>query len=191
MMFSPDFTQIGFDNDDGKRSLRADRRGIQERLLGSQVHEHHQRARRVQDLPRRQRGDDPLEREPHRDGRHGRPQERRHPPASRATGRARPVRPAAPTAWASASSRPSRTPAGAGRATTSAPRSSCRRRRPSRTAPARSSSTRSPGPRSSRCPTSSRPSRCSRSTRSRTRATPTRGRPRTTPRRCSTRSSRR
>ena len=33
-MFSPDFTQIGFDNDEGKRGLRAHRAGLQERVLG-------------------------------------------------------------------------------------------------------------------------------------------------------------
>ena len=55
----------------GQAGLLFDRRGIQERVLGSQVHEHHERARRVQAFRSRQRRDDPGEREPGADRRHG------------------------------------------------------------------------------------------------------------------------
>ena len=150
---SPDRTQIGFDNDDGQADLRAHRGGVQERVLGLQVHEPHQRARCLQDLRRRQRGHDHREREPDPDRGHGavRPEPRLRA-CIRAGRRARAARRAGPTASASASSRPSRTPAGAGRATTSAPRSRRPRRRPSRTARARSCTSPSPGRRWSPIP---------------------------------------
>ena len=86
-------------------SLRADRGGLQDRVLGPEVHEHHQRARRLQDLPATatSRCSDGA-RAPSRPARWP---IRRTSASSRipAIGPGRPARPAAPTASASASSR--------------------------------------------------------------------------------------
>ena len=161
---SADRTQIGFDNDDGHAIFALIEEGFKSGFWDSEVHEPHERARRLQDLRRRQHGDDHREREPDPDRATWPCSARTTACASiRAGSRARAARRAARTASASASSR---SQAGrllvAGRATTSAPRSRRPRRRPSRTARARSCTSRSPGRPWSPTRTSSRPSRCSR-----------------------------
>ena len=108
----------------GKEVFAVIEEGFKSGCWDPQVHEHRQRARRVQDLRRRQRGDDPLEREPHPDRATWRdPSERRHAPASGLPAGHERLAPGGPDGLGVSKFSASRTPAGAGRATTSAPRS--------------------------------------------------------------------
>ena len=184
-MFSDDRTQVMFDGPEGPEGLRDDRSRPQERVLGSRLPEHHQRARGVRRVRQGQHGDGHAQRVGDPSDREGADRRRQAAASasSRASTRARPAPRRAPMAPASTSGPSS--PRRRGATSTGCSRPTSRWR----SACTSLSSTRRPATRCWPTRRSSRPSTSSRPTRRRPRASPTCGRLRTTTPRSSTTSS--